>query len=84
MEGWGLLGKILIAFGLGLAVVGVLLTLTDRYPGLSGLFGWVGRLPGDISIKRDNFRVYFPLATSVVLSLALSLVVYLLSWLFRR
>ena len=56
-----------------LLVLGALLSFTGRLP-------WVGRLPGDISIERENFRFYFPLATSIVISIILSL----LAWLIRR
>ena len=56
-----------------LLVVGALLSFTGRLP-------WVGRLPGDISIQRENFRFYFPLATSIVINIILSL----LAWLIRR
>ena len=56
-----------------LLVLGALLSFTGRLP-------WVGRLPGDISIERENFRFYFPLATSIVISIILSLLV----WLIRR
>jgi hypothetical protein len=82
-EGGGL-GKLLIGLGVAVAVVGVLLLVADRIPGGSHLFSWIGKLPGDISIKRDNFSFFFPLGTSIVLSVVLSLVFYLLSWLFRR
>ena len=61
-----------------------LLLLADRIPGVSHLFGWMGKLPGDILIKRNNFSFFFPLGTSIVLSVVLSLVFYLLSWIFRR
>ena len=59
--------------GGGLVVVGVLLTLGGKLP-------WLGRLPGDIVIQRDHFTFYFPLATSILLSVVLSL----LFMLFRR
>ena len=78
------LGKWLIGLGLVLALLGVLLLLTDRSPGVSQLFGWMGKLPGDISIRRENYSFFFPLATSIVLSVVLSLVFYFLSWIFRR
>jgi aspartate-semialdehyde dehydrogenase len=65
-------------------LLGVLFLLVDRVPTLSHLVGWLGRLPGDISIKRDNFSLYFPLATSIVLSVILSLLFYVLAWIFRR
>lgn len=67
------LGKTLIVIGLLVAVLGLLITLAGKLP-------WLGRLPGDITIKRDNFTFYFPLATSILLSLLLSF----LLWLFRR
>jgi len=67
------LGKSLIVIGLVIAAIGLLLTLAGRLP-------WLGRLPGDIFIKKDNFTFYFPLATSILISLILSL----LLWLFRR
>ena len=67
------LGKSLIILGLVIAAIGGLLTLSGKIP-------WLGRLPGDIFIKRDNFSFYFPLATSILISLILSL----LLWLFRR
>ena len=64
-------GKLLIIFGLLIAVVGVVLVLIGRVP-------WVGRLPGDILIQRGNWTFYFPLATSLVLSVVLTLLVWLL------
>lgn len=65
------LGRLLIAVGLGLAALGALLLLLGRVPGL-------GRLPGDIIIRRGNFTFYFPLATSILLSLLLTLALALL------
>ena len=64
------IGKVLIAFGLLIALAGVVLVLVGRVP-------WVGRLPGDIHIQRGNFTFYFPLATSLLLSVVLTLIVYL-------
>lgn len=65
------LGKSLIVFGLIIAVLGVVLTFAGKIP-------WVGRLPGDIYVKRDNFTFYFPLATSILISVILSLILWLL------
>jgi Protein of unknown function (DUF2905) len=65
------LGKVLIAFGLLIVLAGVVLVLVGRVP-------WIGRLPGDIHIQRGNFTFYFPLATSLLLSVVLTLVLYLL------
>ncbi len=64
------IGKTLIILGLLIALVGVVLTFVGRVP-------WLGRLPGDIHVQRGNWSFYFPLATSLVLSVVLSLVFYL-------
>lgn len=66
-------GKTLIFFGLLLAALGLLLTLGSKLP-------WLGRLPGDIYINRGNFSFYFPLTTSIIVSVIITLVLYL----FRR
>ena len=84
MAEWGSLGKVFIGVGPCVALFGLLLVLADRIPGFGNLLGWVGKLPGDISIRRDNFSFSFPLATSLLLSIILSLVFFLVSWIFRR
>ena len=71
------LGRLLVGLGLVLLVAGGLLLLLGR----TGIP--LGRLPGDISYKSKNFSVYFPLGTSILLSVLLSVVFYLLSR-FRR
>ena len=65
------IGKVLIAFGLLITLAGVVLVLVARVP-------WIGRLPGDIHVERGNFTFYFPLATSLLLSVVLTLVLYFL------
>ena len=65
------LGKIFIYLGFVLVAIGVVLILAGRLP-------WLGRLPGDISIERDNFSFYFPVATSILVSIIISLVLYFL------
>jgi len=65
------LGKTLILLGGVLLGIGVLLTLGGKLP-------WLGRLPGDIFVQRDNFSFYFPLTTSILVSVLLSLVFFLL------
>jgi len=65
------IGKVLIAFGLLITLAGVVLVLVGRVP-------WIGRLPGDIHVERGNFTFYFPLATSLLLSVVLTLVLYFL------
>lgn len=84
MAEWGSLGKFFLGLGALIALAGFLLLLADRVPGIGSLLGWFGKLPGDISIKRDNFSFFFPLGTSILLSVILSLLFYFLSWLFRR
>ncbi len=71
------LGRLLIGVGLVLLVAGGLLLLLGRI-GLP-----LGKLPGDISYRGRNLSVYFPLGTSILLSVVLSLIFYLLSR-FRR
>jgi Protein of unknown function (DUF2905) len=71
------LGRLLIGLGLVLLIAGGLLLLLGR----TGIP--LGKLPGDISYRGKNLSVYFPLGTSVLLSVLLSLVFYLLSR-FRR
>ncbi len=67
------LGKSLILIGIVITFIGIAFVFAGKIP-------WLGRLPGDLYIKRDNFTVYFPLATSILLSVIVSL----LFWLFRR
>lgn len=81
---WTTLGKVLIGIGCGIVVLGVLLVALDRIPGFGDSLSWLGKLPGDISIKRENVSFYFPIATSIILSVLLSLLFYILGWLFRR
>lgn len=64
------LGKILIATGLVIAGIGILLILTPKVP-------WLGKLPGDILIKKDNFRFYFPVTTCIIISIILTFLFYL-------
>ncbi len=66
------IGKLLIVLGLVLVLAGVVLTLAGRVP-------WLGRLPGDIVVQRGNWTFYFPLATSLLLSVVLTLIFWLLS-----
>lgn len=70
-------GKLLVAAGLVIALVGLVFLLVSR----TGLP--LGRLPGNFSYKGKGFSFYFPLGTSILISVILSLVFYLIS-LFRR
>lgn len=67
------LGRPLIILGLILVAAGIIITFAPRIP-------WLGRLPGDIYIKKNNFSFYFPLATSILVSALLSFIL----WLLRR
>jgi len=67
------LGKILVIVGLVLAGIGVLL-----WSGIGK--GWLGSLPGDIQYRKGNFTFYFPIVTCILISVVLTL----LLWLFRR
>ena len=66
------LGKMLILFGVVLALLGGLLLLAGKIP-------FLGRLPGDIVIRRDHWSFYFPLTTSIVISILLTLLFSLFS-----
>jgi hypothetical protein len=64
-------GTFLIGLGIVLILMGFLLRQGVRW-------NWLGRLPGDIIIRKGNFTLYFPIATSILLSLVLSLVLFLI------
>ena len=66
------LGKALTVFGIVLVGVGLFLTFMNKIP-------YLGKLPGDMLIQRKNFTFYFPLATSIVISVVLSLIFWLWS-----
>ena len=61
-----------------LLVIGAILAFAGKLPGSHGI-GWIGRLPGDILIKRDNFTFYFPITTSILISVVLTVLLYLLT-----
>jgi uncharacterized protein HemY len=66
-------GKTLIYLGIVLIVVGLILSAGGKIP-------WLGQLPGDIYIQRERFSFFFPLMTCLIISVIISLVLYL----FRR
>ena len=70
------IGKTLIVLGLGIVVLGIIVSLLGKWPGEGTGLGWLGKLPGDMFIKRDNFTFYFPLGTSIVISVVGSLLLY--------
>ena len=67
------IGKILIIAGLLLIAAGLLFIVAGKIP-------FLGRLPGDIRVERENFSFYFPFTTGLLISVLLSLII----WLFRR
>lgn len=72
---WTGFGKILIGIGLIFVILGLAFLFSDRLTFLK----WIGRLPGDFSWKGDGWQVHFPLATSLLLSLILTLILWLLN-----
>jgi hypothetical protein len=69
----GILSKLLILIGVLIVVVGVLLLVGEKIP-------WIGKLPGDILIKKEKFAFYFPITTCILISILLTL----LFTLFRK
>ncbi len=65
-------GRLLFVVGLVIALVGILIIFAGKIP-------WIGRLPGDILIRRENYTFYFPITTSVLASILLTLLFWLLS-----
>jgi len=65
------IGRLLIVMGLILAAVGVIISFAPRIP-------WLGKLPGDIYIKKDHFTFFFPLTTCILLSALVSFILWLL------
>jgi len=70
------IGRVLMIAGAGLFLVGLLIAVGGR-------FAWFGNLPGDIVIKRDNFTIYAPIGTMILLSILLTIVLNVVGRLFR-
>ena len=70
-------GKILVVFGFVIIGIGVLLMFSDKIP-------FIGKLPGDMNIKKDNFQFYFPITTSIIISILLSLIMWLISYFSKK
>jgi hypothetical protein len=68
------IGKFVFLIGIVSIIVGALVW---RFP---NLFQWIGKLPGDVSIRKGNLSFYFPIVTCILVSVVLTIV----SWLFRR
>jgi hypothetical protein len=71
------LGNLIMLIGAGMVMIGALI----RYA--PGLFSWFGNLPGDIHLDRDGSRVFIPITSMIVVSVAITLVANLLGWVFR-
>jgi low affinity Fe/Cu permease len=71
------IGRALVIASVVILVIGLALMFADRVP-------FVGRLPGDLTFGGDGWRVYVPIATSIVVSLVLTVALSLFAWLARR
>ena len=71
------IGKSIIFFGIIIVIIGIILLFSDKLP-----FN-LGKLPGDIAIKKENFSFYFPITTSIIISIVLSLLLFLYGKFFR-
>jgi hypothetical protein len=70
------LGKILIIAGIILAIAGVIVYFAGDK------LGWIGHLPGDIRIEKENMRFYFPITTMIILSIVVSFIFWLIKKMF--
>jgi hypothetical protein len=68
----GEMAKMLILLGAVLIVLGLILLVLQKTP-------FLGKLPGDIMVKREHITIYFPLATSIIISIVVSLILYFLN-----
>lgn len=71
MQDFSAFGKILVVLGILIAILGIFIIMAGKIP-------YIGRLPGDIYIRRKNFTFYFPLATSIIISIVLSILFWLI------
>jgi len=71
MTGFTLTGKMLVLMGIFLILLGIIMTVGINIP-------WIGRLPGDIVIKKEHFSFYFPLTSCIIISIILTPLFYLL------
>ncbi|MFC2086587.1 DUF2905 domain-containing protein [Bacteroidota bacterium] len=70
------LGKIIIIIGIFIVLAGLVIYL------FGDKLGWMGHLPGDIRIERENFKFYFPITTMVIFSVVLTILIRIVSKLF--
>ena len=67
-----MIGRTLILIGVIIVIIGLFFTFAPKIP-------FLGKLPGDIFYKRDKFVIYFPITTSIIISVVLSLILYLIN-----
>ncbi len=72
------LARLLITMGLSIAFIGVVILLAVRY------FPWLGNLPGDFRFESENFKIYFPLATMILISVVGTILLNIVIRIFRR
>lgn len=72
----GEIGRWLIGAGVIICIVGVIFLLIGRVP-------WLGRLPGDIVIEREHFKLFIPIATMLIVSLILTIIVNIVARIWR-
>lgn len=65
------IGKVLVSVGVVMIIVGGIFMLSGKIP-------WLGRLPGDIYVQKKNFSFFFPITTSIILSIVISIILILL------
>mgnify|MGYP003382955679 CR=1 FL=1 len=74
----GEMGRLLVVIGLAVAFCGVIILVALRF------FPWLGNLPGDMRFEGRNYKVYFPLATMILVSILATIVLNVLLRIFRR
>ncbi|HNS40594.1 MAG: DUF2905 domain-containing protein [Anaerolineae bacterium] len=72
------LGRLLVIIGLSIAFGGLVIWLAARY------LPWLGNLPGDIRVEGDNYKIYFPLATMILVSIIGTILLNIIARVFRR
>jgi hypothetical protein len=70
------IGKYLLLFGILLVIAGIVFYY------FGNKFTWLGRLPGDLRVEKENFRFYFPITTLIIISVIISLILYIMRKLF--
>jgi thiosulfate reductase cytochrome b subunit len=66
------IGRLIIIAGFLLIIIGLIIYFSDKLP-------FIGKMPGDILVKKKNFTFYFPVVTSIILSIVISLILYLIN-----